>query len=270
MSGMTFARACLLVVAVGCGSGGGFPDARPIDAPPPTGTFSLAWSLTNTNSQPITCDEIGGLTVTALLRNRDVQGGSTEVFTCGTLMGTSQALVPGIYDIDFELNGVSGLIATAPKQMGIVVTSGGNVQLAPVAFSVDATGGLKLNFTTGTAGGNCVATASNGAGITQTTITLTKLSTGACAPVTFTIAAGATQPASTYTVDCTTPVVGPCIEADQQLSVAGVASGTYVIHVRGTAGADCWKNDDQLPVPPVGHDLVRTLNLAIQMAAPSC
>ena len=263
---MTFVRACLLVVAVGCGSGGGFPDARPIDAPPPGGTFSLDWSLTNTSNQPITCDEIGGLSVTALLRNRDVQGGSTEVFTCGTLMGTSQALVPGIYDIDFELNGVSGLIATAPKQMGIVVTSGGNVQLAPVAFSVDATGGMKLHFTTNHAGGNCAA----GAGITQTTITLSKVSTGACSPVTFTIAAGATQPASTYTVNCTTPAIGPCIDDDQELSVSGIPSGTYVIHVRGKAGADCWKNDDQLPVPPVGHDLVSPLNLSIEMAAPSC
>ena len=160
---MTFVRACLLVVVVGCGSGGGFPDAQPIDAPTPGGTFSLDWSLTNTNSQPITCDDIGGLSVTALLRNRAVQGGSTEVFTCGTLMGTSQELVPGIYDIDFELNGVSGLIATAPKQMGIVVTSGGNVQLAPLTFAVDATGGMKLNFATDATGGNCAATASNGA-----------------------------------------------------------------------------------------------------------
>lgn len=263
---MTFVRACLLVVAVGCGSGGGFPDAPPIDVPVPGGTFSLAWSLTDAGGQPITCDDIGGLSVTALLRNRDVQGGSTEVFSCNTLMGTSQTLLPGTYDIDFELNGVSGLIATAPKQMGIIVTSGGNVELAPLAFAVDATGGMKLHFSTNTTGGNCAG----GAGITQTTITLNKLSTGACQPVTFTIGAGASQPASTYTVNCATPAIGPCIDADQELSVTGVPSGSYVIHVRGKAGADCWKNDDQLPVPPVGRDLVRALNLSIQMAAPSC
>lgn len=263
-------RTFLVLGAVGCGSGGGFPDAREIDGPPPGGTFTLDWSVTNTSNQPITCDEIGGLSVTAVVRNRGVEGGSTEVFTCATLLGTSAALAPGIYDIDFELNGVSGLIATAPKQMGLVITSQGNLQLAPVTFTVDATGGLKLNFTSNKPGGNCGLVANNGAGITATTITLQHVGAGTCEPVTFMVAAGASQPASSYTVNCGTPAVAGCIENDQQLSVAGVPSGSYVIHVRGRSGADCWTNDDQLPVPPVGRDLVRTLNLAFHLTMPSC
>lgn len=269
---MTFARACLLVVVVGCGSGGGFPDARPIDAPPPGGTMSLTWTVTNASGQPVACDDIGGISVTALLRNHDVQGGSTEVFTCGTGMGTTGLLTPGTYDVNYELNGISGLIAAVTGPTSIIVPSGMDVPLPPLAFVVDATGGLKLHLASNTTGGNCAPTSSQGAGITQTTITLTKASGGACAPITLAIGAGATsmRPASTYTIDCATPVVGPCIEADQEITATAVPSGNYVIHVRAKAATSCWTNDDQLPIPPVSQDLVRTLNLAFVMAAPSC
>ena len=274
---MMSARGLVLTVAVaGCGSGGGFPDAPPIDSPPPLGTFSLAWSVTDTTGTGITCDQIGAQTVTALVRNRGVQGGSTEVFTCGTLMGTSQGVVAGTYDIGFELTGMggdpaTGLIATAQKQQGIVVKPGENTPLAPLTFAVDAKGGLKLNLSTNKPGGNCGATAAMGAGITGVSITLLHTGPGTCEPVTFAIAAGASRPAGSYTVNCAMPTLAPCIDADQQLSVTGVPSGAYQIHVRGKVGAaDCWTNDDALPVPPLGRDLTRTLNLGFGAATPGC
>lgn len=260
------------VLVAACGDGGGFPDAPPIDMPKPGGTFDLAWTLKDTSGNAITCDQIGAQAVTVYTHNRAVQGGSTEVFTCGTFKGTSQDLIPGTYDMDFELGGIggavgTGIIATSPKQMGIVIKSGENVTLSPLAFAVDATGGIKLNITANKPGGNCGSVGNNGAGITGMTLTLEHMVGGACEPVVFTIAPNATLPGGSYTVNCTAPTVAPCIEADQQLSATGVKSDSYQLHVRGKiATADCWRNDDSMPVPPLGRDVIRTLNLG---AAPS-
>jgi hypothetical protein len=271
-------RALVLVTAtlVGCGDGGGFPDAPEIDAAPPPGSFSLAWTVSDAGGMPITCDQIGAQAVTALLRNRAIQGGSTEVFTCSTLTGMSQPLIPGIYDIGFDLNGVggdpvTGVIATAPMQMGIEIKSGENTPLMPLAFSVDATGAMKLTLMSSATAGNCVPTAQMGAGITTNTITLTKVSDGMCAPLTFDVSAGTMGgTAGTYVVDCATPTIAPCFERDQELTVSGVVSGTYAISVKGNrAVTECYTNVDQLPVPPLGRELVRTLNLALS-TAPAC
>lgn len=267
---MSAVRGVVLSAALfaACGDGGGFPDARPIDSPAPGGTFDLAWTLKDTGGNAITCDQIGAQTVTVLTRNRAVQGGSTQVFTCATFMGGSEALMPGTYDMDFELGGLggavgTGLIATSPKQMGVVIQSGENVSLMPLAFAVNATGGIKLNITANKPGGNCGSVATSGAGITGVTLTLQHTTGGACEPVTFTIAPNATLPGGSYTVNCTSPTVAPCIEADQQLRVSGVKSDGYQLHVRGRiATADCWTNDDTMPVPPLGRDVMRTLNLA--------
>jgi hypothetical protein len=279
MLAMSAVRGVILstVLVAACGDGGGFPDAPPIDMPPPAGTFNLAWTVKDIGGNVLPCDQIGAQTVTVLTRNRAVQGGSTEVFTCSTLMGSSQGLTPGTYDMDFELGGLggavgTGIIATSPKQMGIVIQSGENVTLMPLAFAVDATGGIKINVTANKPGGNCGSVATNGAGITGMTLTLNHTSGGACEPVTFTIAPNATLPGGSYTVNCASPTVAPCIEADQQLSVTGVKSDGYQLHVRGkVATADCWTNDDTMPVPPLGRDVIRTLNLAAATSGtPGC
>ncbi|MBA3453493.1 MAG: hypothetical protein H0T42_10410 [Deltaproteobacteria bacterium] len=270
-------RALVLVTVTlfGCGDGGGFPADAGVDAPPPPGTFSLAWTVSGAGSTAITCEQIGAQAVTALLRNRAVQGGSTEVFTCSTLAGMSQALSPGIYDIGFDLNGVggdpvTGVIATAPMQMGIEIKSNENTVLMPLAFVVNATGGMRLTLMSSATAGNCVPVAQQGAGIATNTITLTRASDGMCAPLTFSVSAGTMGgTAGTYVVDCATPAITPCIERDQELTVTGVASGTYAINVSATrAGMECFTTVDQLPVPPLGRELVRTLNLA--SVSPAC
>ena len=88
--------------------------------------------------------------------------------------------------------------------------------------------------------------------------------------LTFDISAGTMGGAAgTYVVDCASPAVTPCIERDQELSVSGVASGTYAINVRASrGGTECYTNVDQLPVPPLGRELVRTLNLG--SVTPAC
>ncbi|HSD88375.1 MAG TPA: hypothetical protein VLB44_12695, partial [Kofleriaceae bacterium] len=85
-----------------CGGGGGFPDAKEIDASP-TGTFSAAWSVIDQDSHPISCDRIAGQTMTVLAHNKAFEGGSTQIFTCASGMGTSQQMIAGTYDLDFEL-----------------------------------------------------------------------------------------------------------------------------------------------------------------------
>jgi hypothetical protein len=251
---------CFLVCA--CGDGGGFPDARPSDDAAPGGSFSLDWSVTDTSGGPLTCGRIGGQTVTITVRNNNVAGGATEVFGCGSLKGTSGLYAPGTYEMSYELTGSAGLLATAPAQTMVQIMSGQTTRLDPIAFAVEAVGGLSLKLSTGATGGNCGTIANGGAGITGTTITLNHTSGGACEPVTFAISAGATQPAGNYTVNCAAPVVAPCIEADQTLTVNGVPSDQYLIHVRGRIGAvDCWTANPGLTVPPIMKVLMQTLTL---------
>lgn len=261
-----------LVLVAACGSGGGFPDAAVHDTVPPTGTFSATWSVTDPSSGSVACDKIGAQTVTVLAHNRGVDGGLSEVFSCATGSGMSEGLLPGTYDLRFELDGPAGVIATAPQQLGVEIPPGGNTALAPLTFSVDATGALALNLSSGQPGGNCAATAAMGAGITGTTITLVHTADGTCAPLTLQVSAGASGTAGTYTIDCTTPVTTGCLETDQMLSASSVPSDSYTIHVTGL-GMDgttaCWTNDDSLQVPAQGQTLTRTLNLAHQ-TTPGC
>ena len=259
---------CLLGLVAACGGGGGFPDARVIDTPVPTATFTLAWTVVDASSQPqpVACDPIGAVSVTVLAHNRAFDGGTTEVFTCSTGMGQSQTLPEGTWDFDFQLSSASGVLATAPGQHGVVLTSGQNTALTPITFTVDATGKLALTLATNSAGGNCASQPSGG-GIANTTITLVHSSDGTCAPLTFMISGG-----GTYTVDCTTPVQAGCIDSTQTLTVPSVPSDAYTIHVRGilAGGATCWSNNDSLQVPPQGATLTKTLNLAYATGTTGC
>lgn len=251
-------------VGAGCGGGGGFPDAAAEPDATPQGTFSLDWSLVKmSDGTAVDCDQVGAVTVTTLLRNRAVQGGFTEVFSCGTGSGTTPLIPIGTYDIGFELTGVTGVIATAPEQMGIVIQQNTNTPLTPVTFTVNAIGGLDLRLDALKQGGNCETVANGGAGITQMTITLEHVSGGACEPATLMI--GNTP----YTINCTTPMTTACIEKTTPVTAAGLPSDNYRIHVRGhqTSAQNCYVNDDSLRVPPNEMSLARTLNLAASGAA---
>jgi hypothetical protein len=257
---------CLLGLVAACGGGGGFPDARVIDAPVPSATFSLSWAVDDTSSQPVACDKIGAASVTVLAHNRAFDGGTTEVFTCPTGMGTSQTLFPGTWDFDFQLTSATGVLATAPAQHGVVLTAGQNTPLMPLTFMVDATGGLALTLATNRTDGNCAAQPGGG-GIQNTTITLVHSSDQSCEPVTFTIGGG-----GTYTVDCANPVQAGCIDSTQTLTVTSMPSDAYTIHVRGlvAGGTACWSNNDSLQVPPMAQTLTKTLNLAYATGTLGC
>jgi hypothetical protein len=255
----------LYFVVAACGGGGGFPDARPADSAGPTGTFTVSWTVNDQNKQPISCDRIAGQTMTVLTHNLSVEGGATEPFSCNTGMGKSQGLQPGPYEMDFELTGTFGTLARAPRQAPVRIEANTNIDLAPVTFEVEALGGVALKLSAGKPGGNCGATNANGAGISGVSISLSHNSDGTCEPITFTITDGATQPGGSYTVNCTTPMVRGCIEADQTITATSIPSDSYTIRIRGaTAGPQCWVNDDSIQVPPLNKLLIRTLNLAQQ------
>ncbi|CAN5505927.1 hypothetical protein BH11MYX1_BH11MYX1_18640 [soil metagenome] len=267
---------CLLAA---CGSGGGFPDAREIDAPPPTGTFTLDWALTDLANNNITCDQVGAQSVTVLAHNQAVEGGLTQVFVCSTLMGTSQGLEPGIYDFDFQLAAASGILQAPPGQHTITIASGQNTRLAALAFQLDATGGVALTLSTGRTTNCGTATPANGA-ITQETITLTHNSDSSCEPITLAISASTLSPppasaSGSYTINCATPMVTTCIEKDSTVTATGVKADSYTIHVagkQGVAGASgvCWTNSDSIVIPPLGGTLTRQLNLGFATANTSC
>ena len=251
----------------GC-DGGGLADAPPLDARPP-GTLSLSWSVTDTNGQPITCEQIAAQVVTLTIRNMGAVGGETAVFSCASGSGTTQPFPPGSYVVDFELVDAAGQLATLPRRAGLVVESGRDTPIGALTFVVDAVGTLDLFVRASSAMSNCGPLNMMGAGWSGVTISLDRPG-GVCQPATITIAPGATQPGGTYAVSCTAPAIAPCIEADQRLTAMNVPSDAYTIHIRGRVGAtECWTNDDPLQVPAQGRVLSRTLNLT-KKVAPGC
>lgn len=259
-------RALLLVGVVGCGDGGGFPDAAPL-----TGTFAASWTVTDANtSLRIACDQVGAVSLRVTVKDFQGQVADVDLFNCADVTGTSHGLVPGNYTADYELDGDTGLLVTAPSSAPFPISIGQTTQLPPVTFVIDASGAMSLSASAGTSGGNCAATSANGAGITGTTIVLQHISS-TCAPVTFMIGADATRPSSMYTVDCAMPMVAPCIESDQAITVSSVVSGHYTISVRGKVGAaSCWTYDAPLTVPPLGRTVMQTLGLGYATGTPGC
>jgi hypothetical protein len=248
-----------IVTLVACGGGGGFPTDSPPEAPPVGGRFTLAWTVTDLASNPITCGQIGANFVTVTLRNRAIQGASTEVFSCNSAMATSlETFTPGTYDLTFELGGNSGVIGTAPAAVAVEITSGGTVTVDPIVFAVDATGKLELFLNSGVAGGNCAA----GANINNFTITLTHTG-AACEPVTFDISNG--PPSSYGPADCANPPLSACIDNNQKLSVPSLPAGSYKVEVKGKiGGVDCFTNTQTIVVPPNSKTLMQTLGLTKQ------
>lgn len=259
------------LVSVGCSScdGGGFP----VDALSPdgraAGTISLAWTITDLQGSQVSCEQVAANTVFLELKNRSGGVDDTISLSCASGQGTSQQLAAGIYDATFELHGFNTTVATATPQARIEVKAGQDTQLAPVTFQVDANGGLVLTLVAPPATSNCKSPAMGGAGITTTTITLVHTDDG-CAPVTFTRTRG-TMTLAPYIVNCSSPMVASCIENDEVLTVASMASGSYDIQVRGRVNSlDCWQNNDTLQVPPRGETLTVTLNLAFQATTAGC
>lgn len=250
----------LIALTGGCGN----------DTPPsPTnGSISLAWSITDPTGRPETCAQVGARSVALRLRNRAGGDVVATAFPCERSPGTAQ-VAAGVYDISIELHAPDGTsLATAPAQTGVNIAAGRVKTLTPVTFAVSTQGTMVLSIST-SATSNCQATSAGGAGITATTLTLeANAGQGGCEAATFVRARGTTQ-LGTYTVNCSSPQVAPCIEKNETLTTS-LPPGNYLVHVRGKIGTtDCWQRDDILVVPPPGKPLIRTLGL-MQVNSPGC
>jgi hypothetical protein len=243
-----------LASIVGCGNCGSGAAAR--------GSISLAWSITDLDHQPTSCDRVGASAVRLQLRNRagDV---SVASFPCASSPGTMQILA-GPYAIAVELRAPDGTtLATGPNETAVTIAAGQVTTLTPIVFAASTKGGLVISIAAPPTTANCKSVALNGAGITGSTITLER-GAGGCAPVTFNRSSG-----GSYTVNCSSPAVTSCIETDETLTT-NVDPGPYTIRVRGKLGSlDCWKTDEAVEVPPPGKPLTHTVNLAHQ-DVPGC
>ena len=251
-----------------CGSGGSFPDAPDKDAPPPTGTISTSWSIQSNAATPLSCTQVQGVLVTATIENIDAVGGTTELFTCNDGMGTSEPLAPGNYRMRLSLNGSAGELALLPFVGNIKVVSGQNTVVPSQSFMVNDRGTLRFTLAS-RPGGNCAAIAANGAGLEGVTLELRREAGQACLPTTFTVAAGAARPASMYMSSCVgAAVVGPCIDADQQISIVDGVSGPYRVVVGGViAGTTCWSAEQQTSIPVNQQVRTDAINLGATGAA---
>jgi hypothetical protein len=261
---------CLVAVsalAAGCGDDAGLPDARVIDGTPPGGTLSLSWTLADGDAV-VTCDQVGAATVTLSIVPVDQPFGVTEAFGCTSARGTTGVIPAGRYNVSASLGG-GGAIAPALLRADVEVRSNADTALEPLAFDVDATGGLRARLSARDVTGNC-APAPGGAGIEGVALRL-RTSTGTCVATTFTIGAGAARPASTFVDDCATPAPAACIDADQDITVAGAPSGRYRFAIDGLVGGTvCWTANPAVRIPAGGAEVsVGTVNLA-QSAAPAC
>ena len=230
-----------------------------------SGSVSATWSIT-VLSQPTTCARVGAASVIVLLHPRVSGADITSAFACTDTQGTTAPVAAGEYDATLSLQAADGTtLATAPTQASITIGAAQVVALAPVVFAVSSRGKLVLSLTTPMTRTNCLPHNQGGAGITGSVITL-EHAAGGCAPVTFVRSRGNTT-VGTYTVACSSPRVVSCIERDETLTVDGIESGAYAIHVGGLIGPSrCWVGDAALSVP-AGASLVKAIELAPQHAA---
>ncbi len=230
----------------------------------PRGSVSAAWSITVLDTAS-TCARVGAASVSVLLHNRASGAEVTSTFACTDSQGTTAPVAAGAYDATLALHAADGaFLATAPTQAGVTIGAAQVVALAPVVFAVSNRGKLVLSLATRTTSTNCLPRNQGGAGITGSVITLERAA-GGCAPVTFVRSRGNTT-LGTYTVVCSSPQVVSCIERDETLTVDGIESGSYAIHVGGLIGPiRCWMGDDVFSVS-TGASLVKTVPLAPQQA----
>ena len=250
-----------------CSDDVGLPDARPaVDAAIP-GQIALTWSLSH-GGAPQTCASVGATSVSADLIPHGAAFGDVDAWSCASGMGTTRDLEPGLYDLRVSVSG-GGTLDGPVIITDVMVKPGQVATTPPVMFDVDPTGTLTFKITTPTMG-NCTDLAAMGAGITATTIEL-RDSAGACVPTTFAIAAGATQPAGSYTSTCAGASYG-CIAADQDVTATAVAAGQHSLVITGAIGAaPCWKRTSAFAQRAGG--LTTTLNpqaLAIDPLVPGC
>jgi len=259
------------VLALGCGGGGGSPDASTAPDAASKGTLSFTWSVSDPSSNPLACEDVGGLTVTVTAT--PAIGGFAQIdsFACPNASGTTRGLDPADYNLAFRLSALSGALATDVVMNGVTVNAGQDSALGNVAFEVVPSGGFHFTVDAGS-DPNCDDVASGGAGITALEMELHDdgdncVATDFCVGDTDTATAGC-QGGTTYSNDCAGATTA-CVDDTTAISVAGVVSGTHHLVLTGWRDLDaCFARDSQIVIP--GNDLDRDLGAQNLLLQPLC
>jgi hypothetical protein len=256
------------LLAAACGDDSGPPDSRGTDPAPPGGTITVTWTIVDDADEPLSCAEVGASLVSVSMRRDSDVFGRTETMPCGPGAGTTAPIDPGTYEVQVRLAGVT---ADPVEVRDVAVESQRDTPVA-VSLTVIPRGGFTFRIVAGTGQGNCTPPAQGGAGITEMELALARQE-GGCVPVTFAIAAGASQPAATYTTDCADPAPTACIATDQQVTVAPqLPSGGYRMTILGWVGdAACWSRIAQFQVPAGGQTAsLPPQTLSLDPRVPGC
>jgi len=244
------------------------PACRDTSAEAPRGTIALTWSIIGQEGGGISCEVARTPSVRVRLHSTSTGDDLVYSFACFGGTGVTPLVPAGTYDAEYQLLLADGSPLAKVRDQGVAVSTGNVTAPAPVAFQLDAHGGLVLSLATPPFTSNC-KTGNKGAGITANVITLETIG-GSCAAVTFVRARGATQ-IGTFTVDCGSPQASTCIEDDETLSVPKLAAGEYVLRVRGLLGfATCFTTDTVIRVPDDNQRLVRTIDVPRTGGLPGC
>lgn len=244
----------LLLVVLGCACGG----RGGTDAPVAMGQIQVSWS-TAVRGQAVPCARVGALAVVARLHPHS--GDDLRfAFACADGGGTTTPFTAGPYEVTLSLVGADGLpFVDAPTQQ-VAIDAGHTTTVPSAMFDLaEDTGHVALSLAALGFASQCTAQPA-GAGITSHTLTLIDID-GRCVPTTFTRRRNG-KPDGTYTINCTAPAAGPCLEHEDTLVADGLTSGPYLITVTGLTGAaQCWRGQDVLSIPASG-----TLTKSVQLA----
>lgn len=254
-----------VTLAPACGDDAGGADAAPVsDAAPNTGTFSLAWEISD-GQETVDCGDVAGVTVSIEALEQGAAFGEVITSTCtaGTL--TSPQLEVGTYSLEIELkaSGSRSLLATPIEMGGVEIQKSQNADLGSVTFEVIPTGTLAFTVDADVTGTNC-GTGTEDANIIEMGLELQD-DQEACVPATFDI-----DGVGSYTNDCMGTNPPPdCIESGTEVSVADAPSGPHGLEVIGRMDdgeggtLDCWLRNPEFTIP--GNDLEVDLGLQILM-----
>lgn len=128
--------ATVAALVCACGSGGGFPDARPSEPPPNPGTFAVDWTIVDSAQNPLTCAQASATTVVVSIHDSVTGASFSSPFNCNLGGAISGSLPPSNYDLAFTLTGTSGTLATAPAQNDVIIESDKTTRVMAVTFVV--------------------------------------------------------------------------------------------------------------------------------------
>jgi hypothetical protein len=259
-----------LTLVIGCGGGGGSPDASTAPDAAAQGTITFAWTMNDPDSAPLTCDDVGGVSVR--ITATPAIGGFAQVdaFDCALGSATTHLIDPVNYNVAFRLTANVGgpqALADDVTMNGVKVNAGADSNIGSVAFEVVPSGGFHFTVTADI-GPNCPLVADGGAEITAFEVELVD-ATDTCVPTDFCIddadtAAGCQG--TLYSNDCAGATTA-CVDSTAVWSVVGAVSGPHRLQITGHRNAEaCFYRDAQIQIP--GANLDR--NLGSQLVSQTC